>query len=231
MSDGVDGLAGGLSLIALLGMAYVAQVAGLDTERTLLLMLAVVVVGFLLFNMRLPWQHGALVFMGDAGSMFLGFAITWFFIAMSQGEHRAMAPVAALWLFTIPLFDTVWLIVWRFSQGRSPTSSDVGHLHHVLQMTGMRAATSVWVMLAIAALAAVAGLAALESGIAQSTMFYLFLGLFAAYCVLMAVSWRSRRLLWWPMERRLIGLGDRRERDARSHEERRRMPGRRIKDL
>ena len=231
MSDGVDGLAGGLSLIALLGMAYVAHSAGLDTERTLLLMLAVVVVGFLLFNMRLPWQHGALVFMGDAGSMFLGFAITWFFLAMSPGEHRAMAPVAALWLFMIPLFDTVWLIVWRFSQGRSPTSSDVGHLHHVLQMTGMRAATSVWVMLAIAALVAVAGLAALESDVAESTMFYLFLGLFAAYCVLMAVSWRSRRLLWWPMERRLIGLGDRRERDARSHEERRRMPGRRVKDF
>ena len=158
MSDGADGLAGGLSLIALLGMAYVADGADLASERTLLLLLAVVVVGFLLFNIRLPWQHRARVFMGDAGSMFLGFAITWFFISLSQGEERAMAPVAALWLLMIPLFDTVWLILWRFSQGRSPTSSDVGHLHHVLQMTGMGAATSVWVMLAIAAGGAVRGL-------------------------------------------------------------------------
>ena len=138
-----------------------------------------------------------------------------------------MAPVAALWLLMIPLFDTVWLILWRFSQGRSPTSSDVGHLHHVLQMTGMGAATSVWVMLAIAGVGAVAGLTALASGVSQITMFYLFLGLFAAYCLFMAVSWRRRRLLWWPMERRLIGLAERREGDARTNEERRQRPERR----
>jgi len=227
MSDGADGLAGGLSLIALLGMAYVADATDLASERTLLLLLAVVVVGFLLFNIRLPWQQRARVFMGDAGSMFLGFAITWFFISLSQGEERAMAPVAALWLLMIPLFDTVWLILWRFFQGRSPTSSDVGHLHHVLQMTGMGAATSVWVMLAIAGAGAGLGLIALDSGVAQSTMFYLFLGLFAAYCVFMAVSWRRRKLLWWPMERRLIGVAERREGDARGNDERRRTPERR----
>jgi len=239
MSDGVDGLAGGLGLIALLGMAYVAHGADRDAESTLLLLLAVVVAGFLLFNIRLPWQHRARVFMGDAGSMFLGFAITWFFISLSQvdsqgssqvgfvGETRAMAPVAALWLLMIPLFDTVWLILWRFAQGRSPTSSDVGHLHHVLQMTGMGAAASVWVMLAIGAAGAVAGLVALDMGVAERTMFFAFLGLFAAYCVFMAISWRRRRLLWWPMERRLIGIAERREGDARGNEERRQGPERR----
>jgi UDP-GlcNAc:undecaprenyl-phosphate GlcNAc-1-phosphate transferase len=160
--------------------------------------------------------------------MFLGFAVSWFLIAMSQGTNRAMAPVAALWLLMIPLFDTVWLILWRFFQGRSPTSSDVGHLHHVLQMTGMRAATSVWLILVIAVVGAVAGIAALESGVAESTMFYLFLGLFSGYCVLMAVSWQRRKLLWWPIERRLMGLADRRERDARSDDERRQPADRRI---
>lgn len=227
MSDGVDGLAGGLSLIALLGLAYMAGSAGRGGEGALLLMLAAVVVGFLLFNMRLPWRPRALVFMGDAGSMFLGFAITWFFIGMSQGEARAMAPVAALWLLMIPLYDTVWLILWRFSQGRSPTTSDVGHLHHVLQMTGMGAAASVWVMLAIAALGATAGIAALAAGVAESTMFYAFLGLFVAYCVFMAVCWQRRRLLWWPMERRLLGLPDRREHTQPSPDERRHIPERR----
>lgn len=227
MSDGVDGLAGGLSLIALLGLTYVADGAGFDSERTLLSMLAVVVVGFLLFNLRLPGRRRALVFMGDAGSMFLGFAITWFFISLSQGDERAMAPVAALWLLMIPLFDTVWLILWRFSQGRSPTSSDIGHLHHVLQMTGMGAAASVWLMLAIAALGAAAGLLALERGVAESTMFYLFLGLFVAYCVFMTISWQRRRLLWWPIERRLLGLDDRRERDEATPDDRRHVPERR----
>jgi len=224
MSDGVDGLAGGLSLIALLAMAYLADSAGLASERTLLLLLVVVVAGFLAFNFRLPWRRRARVFMGDAGSMFLGFAITWFAIALSQGEHRAMPPVAALWLLMIPLFDTVWLIVWRFAQGRSPTSSDAGHLHHVLQMTGMGAATSVWLMLAIAAAGAVAGLTALGRGVAESTMFYIFLALFATYCIFMAVTWHRRRLLWWPMEQGLMGLAEGRERNPRSNEEPRPAP-------
>ena len=94
-------------------------------------------------------------------------------------------------------------------------------------MTGMGAATSVWLMLAMAGAGAAAGLIALDSGVAQSTMFYLFLGLFAAYCVFMAISWRRRKLLWWPMERRLIGIADRRREDARGNEERRRAPERR----
>jgi len=227
MSDGLDGLAGGLSLIALASLAYVAHGAGRTTECGLLLVLAASVAGFLLLNLRLPGRSRALVFMGDAGSMFLGFAITWFFISMSQGEQRAMAPVLALWLFLVPLFDTVWLILWRFSQGRSPTSSDVGHLHHVLQMAGFRPATSAWIILAIAAVGALTGIAGLEAGVAEGTMFYLFLGLFAAYCLFMALSWRRRRLLWWPLERRLLGLRDRREHALASGVERRHMPERR----
>ena len=228
MSDGVDGLAGGLSLIALLGMAYLAGGAGFATERALLLTLCAAVVGFLLFNLRTPWRRRATVFMGDAGSMFLGFAITWFFIAMSQGDGRAMPPVVALWLLMVPLFDTVWLILWRFSQGRSPTSSDVGHLHHVLQMTGMRASTSVWLMLGIALIGAVIGLAAIEVGVSEATMFHAFLALFAGYCVLMAVGWRRRKLLWWPIDRRLIGLAERRARGAPAQDDRRHVPERRA---
>jgi UDP-GlcNAc:undecaprenyl-phosphate GlcNAc-1-phosphate transferase len=228
MSDGVDGLAGGLSLIALLGLAYFAHGAVFAAERGLLLTLCAAVLGFLLFNLRTPWRRRATVFMGDAGSMFLGFAITWFFISMSQGDGRAMPPVVALWLLMVPLFDTVWLIVWRFSQGRSPTSSDVGHLHHVLQMTGMPAVTSVWLMLGIATIGAVAGLAAIEAGVTEATMFQAFLALFAGYCVLMAVSWRRRKLLWWPIDRRLIGLAERRAREALGQEDRRHVPERRA---
>ena len=133
MCDGIDGLAGGLSLVPLAGLAWIAQGA----EREMLLLLCIVVVAFLLFNLRLPGRRRALVFMGDAGGMFLGFAITWFFIAMSQGEGRLMTPLTALWLLLIPLFDTVWLIFRRAGTGRWPTNPDCEHLHHVLQMTGL----------------------------------------------------------------------------------------------
>jgi UDP-GlcNAc:undecaprenyl-phosphate GlcNAc-1-phosphate transferase len=226
MSDGIDGLAGGLGLIALLGLAYVAHGAGRVEEGTLLVLLAVVVVAFLAFNLRFPGRSQALVFMGDAGSMFLGFAITWFFIGMSQGEERAMAPVLALWLLAIPLFDTVWLILRRFSQGRSPTTADIEHLHHVIQMTGVSAEKTVWLMLAGAASLAIFAIVALERGVAESTMFFVFLALFALYCVIMAVGWHTRRLLWWPIDRR-VGELERRESTDRREVNRRGVGDRR----
>jgi hypothetical protein len=58
-------------------------------------------------------------------------------------------------------------------------------------------------------------------------MFYVFLGMFVAYCTLMAISWRRRKLFWWPIERRLIGIAERREGDARGDQERRQAPERR----
>jgi UDP-GlcNAc:undecaprenyl-phosphate GlcNAc-1-phosphate transferase len=226
MADGADGLAGGLTVVALLGLAYLAHGAGDETEFRILVLLAVVAAGFLAFNVRLPGRPQALVFMGDAGSMFLGFALAWFFIRLSQGEPRVMPPVAALWLLLVPLYDTVWLIVRRLSRGRSPTWADREHLHHVLQMTGLSPGTAVLVIWMIAAVAAVGGLHALAQGASERFMFHLFLALFAGYCALMALAWRANRLLVWPLDRRLTPverrqLRNRRQGERRSESERR----------
>jgi len=233
MSDGVDGLAGGLAITAVAGLAWVAHRAGLAAERDVLLLLAAVVLVFLWANARLPWRPRARVFMGDAGSMFLGFAITWFFIRLSQGPDRAMAPVSALWLLLVPLFDTVWLLIKRPLSGRWPTAASQDHLHHVLQMAGLAPGAAVAVLWAGSACAAAGGLWALSAGVAERHMFWLFLGLFALYCMLMASAWRRRRLLAWPMERRLGGAerrcgGERREGERRSGRDRRAVGDRRT---
>ncbi len=203
MSDGVDGLAGGLSLIAVLGLAWLAHQSGFDSERSVLLLLAVVLMAFLAFNIRFPGRPRALVFMGDAGSMLLGFAITWFFIRLSQGQGRAMAPVAALWLLMLPLFDTVWLLFKRPLSGRWPTQASHEHLHHVLQMAGLSVTQTVSLMLIIAAASAAGGLYALQQGASELQMFGWFLALFAVYSVVMWQAWFRKRLLFWPIERRL----------------------------
>ena len=232
VADGVDGLAGGLALIALAGLALLATQAGQLDAFVILLMLGAVVVAFLGFNARIPGRFQALAFMGDAGSMFLGFAITWFFIAMSQGEHRAMSPVTALWLLLLPLFDTVWLIIRRASTGRSPTAADYEHLHHVLQMTGLSVNQTVLVMWGIGALCAVVGITSFKLGVPENLMFYLYLGLFALYCAVMAHTWRTQQFLFWPLDRRLGTSerrfsADRRDRERRTGDERRSMPNRR----
>ena len=222
MSDGVDGLAGGLSLIAILGLAWLAHHGGFETERSVLLLLAVVLMAFLMFNLRFPGRAKALVFMGDAGSMFLGFAITWFFIRLSQGEGRAMAPVSALWLLLLPLFDTVWLLFKRPLSGRWPTKASHEHLHHVLQMAGLSATQTVYSLLTVAALCAVSGLYALEQGVSEQLMFGLFLGLFAIYSAVMWQAWYRKRLLFWPIERRLT-REDRRGDERRDEDRRKRI--------
>jgi UDP-GlcNAc:undecaprenyl-phosphate GlcNAc-1-phosphate transferase len=81
MIDGADGLAGGLALMALLVLSVIA---GGDLGGTLLLPLAAAVAGFLVFNLRTPWRDRASVFMGDAGSMLLGFALAWYTVDILQ---------------------------------------------------------------------------------------------------------------------------------------------------
>lgn len=215
MVDGVDGLAGGLSLIALLGLAYIANDAGLADRRDLLLLLAACVIAFLMFNARLPGRPRALVFLGDAGSMFLGFAITWFFIDMSQGPVRAMTPQTALWLLLIPLFDTVWLLIKRPLTGRFPTTADAEHLHHVLQMIGLKVNQTVGLLLGIGSACAVLGIVTMKLGVPQNVMFWIFILLFAAYCLVMGIAWSRKRLFGRPMDRRFD------EKDQRSGEQRR----------
>jgi len=235
MSDGMDGLAGGLSLVALLGLAYIAHDAGLHDRRDLLLLLVACVVAFLVFNVRAPGRRQALVFMGDAGSMFLGFAITWFFIDMSQGPVRVMTPVTALWLLLIPLFDTVWLLIRRPLTGRLPTAADAEHVHHVLQMIGIGVSRTFGLLILLATGFAVVGIAALKLGIPQNVMFWIFLVLFAAYCTTMAMAWSRMRLFGISMERRVLAPDrrvrpERRVGERRSGLERRRQSDRRRAD-
>lgn len=235
MIDGMDGLAGGLSLVALSGLAFVAHDAGLHDRRDLLLLLAACVVAFLIFNVRVPGRSQALVFMGDAGSMFLGFAITWFFIDMSQGPVRVMTPVTALWLLLIPLFDTVWLLIRRPLTGRLPTAADAEHVHHVLQMIGLGVSHTFGLLMLLATGFAVAGIVARKAGIPQNVMFWIFLALFAVYCVTMGMAWRRMRLFGISMERRVLApdrrvQAERRIGERRSGDERRRQTGRRRSD-
>jgi UDP-GlcNAc:undecaprenyl-phosphate GlcNAc-1-phosphate transferase len=220
MIDGADGLAAGVSLVALIGLALIAQLAGMAAERDVLSLLCAVVAAFIWLNARLPWRPRALVYMGDAGSMFLGFAITWFVIHMSQGPRPPMAPVTALWLLMVPLFDTVWLLFRRPLVGRWPTAASHDHVHHLLQMARLRTGVAVSVLVGVAALGAIAGVLAHAARVPERHMFWAFLALFAAYCVFMALSWRRGTFLGRPLERRLLG-GERRSEERRGEGDRR----------
>ena len=181
MADGLDGLAGGLVLVAFGSLAYLAYDSGSTRDLDVLLLLMACIVGFLIFNARSPWCKKAKVFMGDAGSMFLGFALARFLIDFSQGDQRIMHPVIALWIFAVPLMDTVAVMLRRIMAGHSPFSADRKHLHHLLLSKGLSVGQTVLLIWGLAAVLALIGIVCHSYGISDMAMLVGFLGLFAVY--------------------------------------------------
>lgn len=132
MSDGMDGAAGTLAALAIIGALLLAPAAH---PPLLLWMLLGATLGFLLWN--LPLRHAARAYLGDAGSLLLGALLAWMLVSMSQGPARAFTPAAALWLYALPLIDTVSVMWRRLSEQRSPFQPDQRHVHHILLRAGL----------------------------------------------------------------------------------------------
>jgi UDP-GlcNAc:undecaprenyl-phosphate GlcNAc-1-phosphate transferase len=147
--DGLDGLAGGVSLVALIWFALAAGLLGLADELLLILVLVFCVLGFLVFNFRHPWRARASVFLGDGGSMMLGFSLSFVAISLSQGAHKALPPVVALWICALPVIETISLIVRRLAAGEAIVAHDHRHLHDLLTRTGMSVSHTVLLLIAI----------------------------------------------------------------------------------
>ena len=194
MLDGLDGLAGGLSLVVSTVLAFAALSAGDTSSALMLMILAATIMAFLAFNLRVPGRPRALVFMGDAGSMFLGFVLAWHLVALSQpgadGSAAAIAPVTALWILALPLMDTVGIMLRRVLAGRSPFAADREHLHHLLGRLGLGVSCTMLLVVALTAGLAAIGLAAQQGGVPEHQMFAAFLSLFAVYFLCMELAWR-----------------------------------------
>lgn len=181
MTDGVDGLAGGLTLIAFSALAWLALEAGAIVSATVLSLIAASLLAFLCFNYRFPWRRRALIFMGDAGSMFLGFALVWFLVELSQGRHRLLAPAAMLWIIALPLFDIIGVIIRRLQTRRSVFSPDREHLHYLLKDAGLTTLQVTLIMHGAALALAVTGIFLSKAHIAEGIIFLGFLCVFAVY--------------------------------------------------
>jgi UDP-GlcNAc:undecaprenyl-phosphate GlcNAc-1-phosphate transferase len=139
MMDGIDGLAGAVSSTALGWIALAAAAAGHHLVTMMALQLLMPVLAFLYFNARAPWRRRAAIFLGDAGSLLLGFCITVLALQMAGPSKSGWSALALAFLIALPAIDTVSLIVRRLIAGRSPLSADREHLHHLLQRAGLTA--------------------------------------------------------------------------------------------
>lgn len=204
MCDGLDGLSGTLSLVSLSGLMVAVWLWGGTADATLLPILAAAIIGFLLFNMRLPGRDRAAIFMGDAGSMFLGFALTWFAVQLSQGDSRVIAPSAALWFLMLPIMDTVSMMLRRLMKGRSPFAPDREHLHHVFLLAGYSVNQTVSIMGGVAVVGVLVGLASIHFQVPEIIVSGGFLLAGLGYFWMISHAWRVMRFVHRSICRRRI---------------------------
>jgi UDP-GlcNAc:undecaprenyl-phosphate GlcNAc-1-phosphate transferase len=195
LSDGMDGLAGGLALIATIFIGAVAYLSDMAITLDGLLILSGALIGFLFFNMRFSWQPRAKVFMGDSGSLMLGFLLAWAAIRVTQDERNAFPPAAALWFFAIPLWDTVSLMLRRMLKGKSPFHPGRDHLHHILLRVGYSDSQVVRFILLVAVACGLVGFFGWRFGVPDAVLFYGFLALFAFYFAGVRYAWKLMRLI------------------------------------
>ncbi|MEM8737157.1 MAG: MraY family glycosyltransferase [Planctomycetota bacterium] len=155
--DGLDGLASGVVVIAMVGFLAIALLVNfypndpqaiLDNPKRIILCLAAIgaILGFLPYNF-----NPASIFMGDAGSLLLGFlSVSAILLFGDAGGYSLKLVTAALIVFAVPITDTSLAIVRRKLRGQPIFSPDNQHLHHLLRKTGLTVKQSVSVMYAAA---------------------------------------------------------------------------------
>ena len=174
--DGLDGLCGGVTAIIALGLLFVAvhlaAVGGgvrtnSDAMRVILaLALLGAVLGFVPFNF-----NPASIFMGDTGSMLLGFLCATLIIMM--GEERTKWLLAAMVVFALPILDTGLAFARRWMNGRPIFSADKQHFHHQLVARGYSVKQTVLIAYGLALMFALLGVGMVFVRTRYAVAFYL----------------------------------------------------------
>jgi len=180
MIDGIDGLAAGTIALPLLVLYLLALQSGHPMASALLLLLVPLGV-FLLFNLGPNNRVLPKMFLGDAGSVTLGFLVTASLVYFSQGDDALIRPVTALWLVTVPLMDMLATMARRFRHGYNLMKADRSHLHYTLIDRGLGPRQTLALMAGYATLCAIVGLA-LE-GIPEYLSLMCYFLLFFGHCL------------------------------------------------
>lgn len=190
MIDGIDGLAGTMSVVSLLSLAFLFTSAhGFQLEMTLAITLVMALLPYLFANLRIPpIKHK--VFMGDAGSIFIGFTIVWLLVNGTYADQQAFRPVTALWICAVPLMDMVAIMLRRIAKGQSVMAADRDHLHHIFMRAGFTDRQALALITALAMIFSFVGIAGEVYAVPEWIMFSAFLLLFLGYSYSVKRAWK-----------------------------------------
>ncbi len=145
--DGLNGLACGISSIAFISFAVFASIS--NNETVLFLSLANLGATLGLFKYNYP---KAKIFMGDSGSLFLGFSLAILAVLLTQGTTNTINPMVPVVILGIPIFDTLRILCIRILNKKHPFAPDKTHLHHLMVRSGLppsRVVKIIWVLSAL----------------------------------------------------------------------------------
>ncbi len=168
--DGLDGLAAGISSIAALTLLFVALRAGQAHVVLLTAALAGSSLGFLPYNF-----NPAKIFMGDAGSMFLGFALGAVAVEGTLKTVTLAALSVAILALGLPIFDTSFAIVRRVLKGRPFHQADREHIHHRLLRLGLNQRQAVLLMYLVSAALGVGAVLLTRLQVGPALLLFVFL--------------------------------------------------------
>lgn len=190
MTDGIDGQAGSVAFTSLFFCGVCAYLSGADIQFKLAALLCCALLGFLAWNLRAPWRARAAVFMGDAGSLMLGFSLVWFALTLTQ--VRGVPLLLGFWLLAFPLLDAVFVAVRRLRKGKNPLKADRTHFHHLMQVRGLSVGQTVLSASAMVCLFALIGIALWMSKASLFTQSAAALAAALGYFGAMSIFWKQQ---------------------------------------
>lgn len=198
MVDGLDGLLGGLAIVTLssLGLLF-----AIKEQYDLLLFCGIIIASIIPYvccNLDLLPKKKMKIFMGDSGSLFIGFVIFWLLIEGSQNHHinnplnvvHPLHPVTVLWIIAIPLMDMTYTMIRRIRKKQSPFKADREHIHHVCDRLGLSSLQTLLLICTLASLFSIIGLIGEIFHVSEMIMFISFIMVFIGYYLCFTHIWK-----------------------------------------
>ena len=189
--DGIDGLASGLGILYCLFFAIYFGLVGEAGWSFIGIGMIGSLAVFFIYNV---FGNREKIFMGDSGSLLLGYLLTAFVFrfceinalgAIPAQFHMSASPAVAICVLTVPIFDTIRVSITRIKKGRSPFQPDKNHIHHLLLRTGLNHIQTTCILLLISLLFIALGIVG-----RNWNLWLLLIADFALATVLTLILWR-----------------------------------------
>jgi len=204
MFDGIDGLIG-MVTAAVTSMFVCAAVysGAYDIAEGLFCALGALT-GFLWFNLRRPGQAKARVFLGDAGSGFIGFLLAFVIFRLTQNPGHPVSPVLGPYLLVPPIVDGLVVIVHRVRKGISPFAAGRDHAHHLMLDAGFSVTRIVVLMTALTLVAGLFGALSMLLDVPAPVLVMLYILMTFTWFWITETRERALRFLGW-LQRKVTG--------------------------